>query len=143
MAVWGRPWLFGDLAAAFDGRPLAPRPRLGEVLDGMTEHAELLCDHLGPERGIKDFRKHTGWYLKGFAVGMPVRHRLNHVSSLEELRAEVAALDRDTPFPEGGMRLVRGHSGTPRPVALPQRWLESRDDPISLASSAEALVSGG
>ena len=139
----GRPWLFGDLAAAFDGRPLAPRPRLGEVLDGMTEHAELLCEHLGPERGIKDFRKHTGWYLKGFAVGMPVRHRLNHVSSLEELRAEVAALDRDTPFPEGGMRLVRGHSGTSRPVALPQRWLESRDDPVSLPSSAEALVSGG
>ena len=139
----GRPWLFADLAAAFDGRALAPRPTLGEVLDGMIEHATLLCDHLGPERGIRDFRKHAGWYLKGFPVGMPLRHRLNHVGSLDELRAETAPLDRDIPFPEGGMRLVRGHSGTPRPVTLPQRWLESRDDPVTLPASAEALVSGG
>ena len=139
----GRAWLFADLAAAFAGRPLAPRPRLGEVADGMVEHAELLCAHLGAERGIKDFRKHTGWYLKGFAVGMPLRHRLNHVSSLDELRAELAALDGDMPFPEGGMRLVRGHSGTPRPVTLPQGWLESRDDAVSLPAHAEALVSGG
>lgn len=139
----GRPWLFADLAAAFDGRALAPRPDLGEVADGMVEHAELLCDHLGEERAVKDFRKHTGWYLKGFAVGSPVRHRLNHVDSLDELRAEAAALDRHTPFPAGGMRLVRGHSGTPRPVALPEGWLDSRDDPVSLPASAEAVVSGG
>jgi nifR3 family TIM-barrel protein len=139
----GRPWLFRDLADVFDGRAVAPRPDLGEVLDGMVEHAELLCDWMGEAHGIRDFRKHTGWYLKGFPTGNEVRRRLNKVGSLEEMRELVASLDRTLPFPEGGMRMVRGHSGTPKDVHLPEGWLEDRDGPVALPHGAEQLVSGG
>ena len=103
----GRPWLFGDLAAVFDGQPVPPRPDLGEVLDGMVEHAELLCEWMGEDHGVRDFRKHTGWYLKGFPAGGEMRSRLNRVGSLEEMRDLIGALDRDIPFPVGGMRMVR------------------------------------
>ncbi|MEZ5168005.1 MAG: tRNA dihydrouridine synthase DusB [Acidimicrobiales bacterium] len=50
----GRPWLFRDLAAVFDGRPVPPRPDLGQVIDGMLDHARLLCDWLGEPHGIRD-----------------------------------------------------------------------------------------
>ena len=47
----GRPWLFRDLAAAFDGRQVATLPALGEVKAMMRRHAELLCQHMGEDRG--------------------------------------------------------------------------------------------
>ncbi len=65
----GRPWLFRDLAAAFEGTEVATLPRLGEVAAMMRRHAELLAVHMGEERGCKEFRKHVSWYLKGFPAG--------------------------------------------------------------------------
>ncbi len=139
----GRPWLFRDLAAVFEGREVPAPPGLGEIVDEMVEHAELLCEHLGPERGIKDFRKHTGWYLKGFPTGPEVRRTLNQAGSLDQLREVVAGLDRSIPFPDGGMRMVRGHHGSSKRVALPEGWLDDRDDMVELPEGAEQLVSGG
>jgi len=139
----GRPWLFRDLAAVFDGQAVAPRPDLGEVLDGMVEHAELLCAWMGESRGMRDFRKHTGWYLKGFATGNEIRRRLNRLGTLNEMRSLVDELDRTLPFPDGGMRMVRGHHGSAKQVHLPEGWLDDRDGEVALPRGAEDLVSGG
>lgn len=139
----GRPWIFRDLSHAFNGRPLEPRPSLGQVVDEMLEHAEMLCEWMGETNGIRDFRKHTGWYLKGFPVGSQVRRRLNQIESLEMLRSVTDRLNRSEAFPEGAMRIVRGHHGSPRKVQLPEGWLDQRDDLIELGTEAETLVSGG
>ncbi len=139
----GRPWLFRDLADAFGGVALGARPNLGEILDGMIEHAELLCDWMDEPNGIRDFRKHTGWYLKGFPIGSKVRRDLNQIGSLAALRTVAGELDRDLPFPDGAMRLVRGHHGSPKPVHLPEGWLDERDDLVKLSARADDLVSGG
>lgn len=139
----GRPWLFRDLAAVFEGDETPAPPDLGAVVDEMVQHAELLCDHLGADRGIRDFRKHTGWYLKGFPTGPEVRRTLNQARSLEQLHEVVSSLDRSVPFPAEGMRMVRGHHGSPKPVALPEGWLDDRDGAVELAAAAEQLVSGG
>ncbi|HET9860113.1 MAG TPA: tRNA dihydrouridine synthase DusB, partial [Nocardioidaceae bacterium] len=72
----GRPWLFRDLAAAFAGEHVATLPTLGEVAAMMRRHAELLCFHMGEERGCKEFRKHIAWYLKGFRAGGELRKSL-------------------------------------------------------------------
>jgi nifR3 family TIM-barrel protein len=138
----GRPWLFGDLADAFAGRAPRTPPSLGEVCSIMRRHAGLLCDAAGEVNGMRDFRKHASWYLTGFPVGGPARRRLAMVSSLAELETELGALDPAVPFPPGAERLPRGHTHGPRPVALPDRWLESLDDPTPPAG-AELLVSGG
>ncbi len=65
----GRPWLFRDLADAFAGRPLQGAPTLGETIHMMRTHAELLCDAFGADLGVRQFRKHSGWYLTGLPVG--------------------------------------------------------------------------
>ena len=78
----GRPWLFRDLAAAFHGDDVATLPTLGEVRTMMRRHAELLSEHMGEERGCKEFRKHVTWYLKGFRAGGDLRRRLALVDSL-------------------------------------------------------------
>lgn len=139
----GRPWIFRDLSRAFNGQELTDRPNLGEVLDEMVQHAEMLCDWMGEPNGIRDFRKHTGWYLKGFPIGSQVRHKLNQIDSLESLRTVADGLDREIAFPEGAMRIVRGHHGSPKLVHLPDGWLDQRDDMVHLERSAETFVSGG
>ena len=126
----GRPWLFRDLSDAFAGRPVQAPPSLGEVADVMRRHAELLVELFDDERfAMRDFRKHTGWYLTGYAVGGEKRRLLGLVASREELDALLRTLDQDARLPEGHENLPRGHLSGPRPVSLPERWMDTRDDP--------------
>ncbi|MGI8936946.1 MAG: tRNA dihydrouridine synthase DusB [Iamia sp.] len=138
----GRPWLFRDLADAFAGRPVRPHPALGEVVPVLVRHAELLVEVLGPERGVRDVRKHTGWYLAGYPIGGEVRRRLSQVSTLDELRGLLDALDPSLALHPGSERTVRGHTNGPRRVPVPEGWFDRVDDPRPPAG-ADALVSGG
>lgn len=138
----GRPWLFRDLADVFSGRPIETPPNLGEVGHIMIRHAELLVDHFGEHMGIRLFRKHPSWYLKGFPVGPVLRDEFARVESLGLLRSLVARLDEDVPFPDEANRMVRGHSQGPRSVRLPRGFLDDREGD-QLGREAEQVVSGG
>jgi nifR3 family TIM-barrel protein len=137
----GRPWLFGDLEAAFAGRPLPEPPRLGQVAATMRRHAVLLMEHMGAHKGIRDMRKHIAWYLKGFPVGSDLRRRLGLVSSLDELDELLAELDPDIPFPADADG-PRGRQGSAGRVVLPEHWLDDPDDP-TVPLGAELDHSGG
>src|SRR5690606_26897952 len=50
----GRPWLFAELSAAFAGKPLPEPPTLGEVADIIRRHGQLLAEHFGEEKGMRD-----------------------------------------------------------------------------------------
>ncbi|MFL6160379.1 MAG: tRNA dihydrouridine synthase DusB [Marmoricola sp.] len=124
----GRPWLFRDLAAAFAGETVAVLPDLGEVRTMMYRHAELLAQHMGEERGCKEFRKHVSWYLKGFSAGGDLRHALALVSTLAELAGLLEQLDPDEAFPTSVLGAPRGRQGSPRKrVVLPEGWLDDAD----------------
>jgi len=139
----GRPWLFGDFAAAFDGRPPQPHPRLGQVRTVMRRHAALLAEWMGEEHGVREFRKHAAWYTKGFTVGGDSRRRLGLVSTLAELDDLLATFDADEPFPPAAVGVPRGRTtGSPRRVALPDNWLANTDDE-QVPHDAELAVSGG
>ena len=97
----GRPWLFGDLVAAFEGRPVPPPPTLGTVMAVMAEHARLLVAHSGGH-GIKEFRKHANWYITGYPVGAEVRRRLSVIGSLPELEDLLATARPGHRTPTGG-----------------------------------------
>lgn len=137
----GRPWLFRDLADVFSGREPQTPPNLGEVGQIMIRHAELLVDHFGEHMGIRLFRKHPSWYLKGFPAGPVIRDGMARVGSVSELSGLVDELDGSIPFPEEANRMVRGHSHGPKPVRLPHGFLESRQGAVD--RDAEQVVSGG
>ena len=140
----GRPWLFRDLAAAFAGEQVQELPTLGEVRAVMRRHAELLCKHMGEERGCKEFRKHVTWYLKGFRAGGELRHQLALIDSLASLDRLLDELDPDEPFPRLELGKPRGRQGAPRQkVVLPEGWLDDQDTPVELGFEDAAEVSGG
>lgn len=139
----GRPWLFGDLAAAFTGEPTRLRPRLGEVGRMLLRHAELLAQHMGERHGLTDLRKHMAWYFKGYPVG-ELRRRFAMVSSLDELRGLVAMLDAAAEFPLSELGTPRGRQGSPRAkVVLPHGWYDDTSGSGLDLADAEVGVSGG
>ncbi len=138
----GRPWLFADLAAAFEGRAERKLPDLGEVAFTMRRHAELLAEWRGEEWGLPDFRKHVAWYLKGFQVGSELRSRLGMVASLTELDDLLGKLDPAQEFPRGELGRPRGRSTGQRRVALPDGWLDN-PQACAVPSGAELADSGG
>ena len=139
----GRPWLFRDLIDAFSGNPIQATPQLGDVLEVMVEHATALCGHLGEERGIRDFRKHTGWYLTGYPVGGETRRKFSEIMSLENLRELCGALDHTLTIVEGGERIARGHTNGPIRVVLPDNYLDDLDDMTVPDDGHVMQLSGG
>ncbi|NQU36906.1 MAG: tRNA dihydrouridine synthase DusB [Actinobacteria bacterium] len=142
----GRPWLFGQLADAMAGLPIAPDPDLAGVLTVMRRHAELLTDLYGEDKGCRDFRKHVAWYLKGFAVGSQTRRGLGLTSSLAELDTLIAGIDADQAYLADAATKPRGRTTGQRKVALPEGWLNSQsiaDGETVTLREAELSVSGG
>lgn len=142
----GRPWLFGQLVAAFRGAPVPADPDLGTVLATLQRHAHLLCLDYGEPKGCRDMRKHMAWYLKGFRVRQPVRQALGTVSTLAELDVLLGQIDPDQAFNADVGAGPRGRTSGGRPPSLPEGWLDSRElreDQICSLAEAELSVSGG
>ena len=144
----GRPWLFGDLSAAFNGETLKAEPGLGFVAQAFKRHAELLTEFFegDEDRACRDIRKHVAWYFKGYAVGGDLRASLASVRDLAELDELLAKLDWDAPYPGADAEGQRGRAGTPKSPSLPQGWLDSRElqeTHRAELTSAELHHSGG
>jgi nifR3 family TIM-barrel protein len=143
----GRPWLFTDLAAAFSGTTARVEPTLGEVAKTLRRHTEYLAEFHGSEfKACRDIRKHIAWYLKGFPAGRDIRQGLALVDSLAALDDLIAALDLDATWPGEPAEGQRGRAGSPRRVALPDAWLDSRElneACAAMVAGAEQSVSGG
>lgn len=137
----GRPWLFAELAAELNGLPAPAAPTLGEVSDIIVRHGQLLADHHGENKGMREIRKHVAWYLRGFPAGSDLRNRLALVSTIDELRELVATLPADAEFPDDGHG-PRGRQGSPAKVALPDGWLDDPDEDV-VPAGAEIMHSGG
>ncbi|MEY2900370.1 MAG: hypothetical protein RL247_536 [Actinomycetota bacterium] len=144
----GRPWLFGDLQAAFKGEGLRIQPGLGDVAAAFRRHAELLVEFFDgdEDRACRDIRKHVAWYFKGYPVGGSVRAQLATVESLQQIDDYLGELDADAPYPGESVEGPRGRQGTPKKTALPENWLLSRelnDSEQATLRLAEVDSSGG
>ena len=143
----GRPWLFGHLVAAFSGEPVPESPRLGFVVEQMADHCRLMAELVGEDNAVRDFRKHTSWYLTGYPVGGEMRGRLSQICSLTELDDLLGELiDRvgaDLGVVPGGERIRRGHTNGPIRVVLPDGYLDDLNDDTPPDDAHVMALSGG
>lgn len=90
-AALGNPWIFHQLADAFDGRPPRSAPvgaeRAGFVLAHLDAHLEHHGDGM---RGLKKFRQHLVWYSRGMRDG--------HAFRAEVMELETRAAVEDSIF---------------------------------------------
>ncbi|MEO6601382.1 MAG: tRNA dihydrouridine synthase DusB [Polyangiaceae bacterium] len=139
----GRPWLFRDLAAVFDGREPENPPTLGGIRDIMLEHAGLLTTWFGERMAMRSFRRHSTWYTKGFRGSAELRQRLMQISTLADLQQALDQVDGIQPFPPSAMRVPRGKGSGTQAVSLPENYLRDRDDATPPGADAEDEFSGG
>lgn len=139
----GRPWLFAELSAQLQGRPVPAEPTLGEVTSVIMRHAELLAEHDGEKHASRDIRKHVAWYLRGFPAGGEMRRQLSTINSLDDLRrvldpvrgSTAKAVDADG---------ARGRQGSPGRVSLPHNWLDDPyEDFVRVTEDVEDAANNG
>lgn len=128
----GRPWLFGDIAYSFKHKNNAEQritnPTLREVCDVILEHARFLVDFYdgNEEMAVRDIRKHTSWYLKGFPVGGDTRRALMESTTIEHLENILNELDLTIRLEEKVLENPRGRMKYQKRVHVPYGWLDSR-----------------
>lgn len=81
----GNPWIFRELVEYDRTGKIPPRPSLEELKETMLRHARLQIEYKGDYLGIREMRKHVGWYTTGLKGAAALRAEINQVQSYEEL----------------------------------------------------------
>jgi len=139
----GKPWLFRDLAAVFDGKQPPAAPTFGEIVPIILEHAERLSDWCGEKRAALMMRKQLSWYTKGFQGGGRVRSHLSEIRTVADVERELGAIAPDAVLPVTAFRLARGKSGGMQTVALPDGFLDDLGDDTPPVAAAGVIADGG
>lgn len=74
-AARGNPWLFRDVLAAEEGRPVPARPTVAEQRAVWRRHADLVTEYAPPKMVLHELRKTAAWYSRGLHGGAELRHR--------------------------------------------------------------------
>lgn len=92
-AALGNPFLFAEINAALDRKLKitnyeSPAAGWQERMEVVKEHITMSVADKGELRGIREMRKHLGWYIKGIPGAAALRQELMHA----ETEAEVLKL---------------------------------------------------
>ena len=82
----GNPWVFREVNAYLSEGRLLPKPDLDEKLDVLSRHITRLVQYKGERVGMREARKHTAYYLKGFKNAAKLRNLAFSMETLEDLQ---------------------------------------------------------
>ena len=82
----GSPWIFTQARAALGRKIIPDDPDIMERFQICLEHARngILFEN-NPDKALRDFRKHLGWYTKGVPGGRDLRAKLFVALSFQEV----------------------------------------------------------
>ena len=105
-ASYGAPWIAGQIAGAALGDTSGNAPTDGAALaDYVVAHYEDMLTLYGAESGLRQARKHLGWYLDRHVAGLPSELRSRILTSLDP--ADVVRALRTAFMVAGEFELVR------------------------------------
>lgn len=81
----GRPWVFSQINAYLEHGRVIPEPPVTERMRVMLKHIETLCEYKGDYIGMREARKHAGWYTKGLRGAAKYRQELGALETMEQL----------------------------------------------------------
>jgi len=71
----GNPWLFRDVLAIEQGKPVPDPPTVLERRSVWRHHADLVGEYASPKMLLHELRKTLAWYSRGLHGGAELRHR--------------------------------------------------------------------
>jgi tRNA-dihydrouridine synthase B len=99
-AAMGHPWIFRQTDHLLETGEFLPDPGLNERVQVCLRHYDLALRLHGISRGLKEMRKHIGWYLKGMPGVSKIRSQLMTLEDPDAVQAMLIAyaerLDKET-----------------------------------------------
>ncbi|RKY81638.1 tRNA dihydrouridine synthase DusB [candidate division KSB1 bacterium] len=83
--AFGKPWIFRQIDALLSEKEIIPEPEDPEKIDICISHFNLAVKMLGRERGVKEMRKHIGWYVKGMRNSAGLRGKVFSLTDPEQV----------------------------------------------------------
>lgn len=99
----GNPWIFREIAAAREGRPIPARPSLEELKATMREHLILSVQHLGERMGVINFRKFFIWYTKGLKNARSLRPKAVLLNTAGQMEGFIDGLEENALSPDSSL----------------------------------------
>lgn len=82
----GNPWVFREINAYLtESCRILPPPGVAQRIVTIRKHIGLLCEYKGEARGMREARKHVGWYVHGLRGAAELRRRAGELSTLQDL----------------------------------------------------------
>ncbi len=81
----GNPWIFREVVHYLETGEMLDEPTLQERMEVAIEHLHLLVEEKGEYIGVREMRKHAGWYVKGARDAAKWRGMINKLENLEEM----------------------------------------------------------
>ncbi len=81
----GNPWVFREINEYFDKGIIIPPPTLEEKCDVLLRHISAVVAYKGEFVGMREARKHTAYYLKGFKNAAKLRNLAFSMETKEDL----------------------------------------------------------
>ena len=94
-AAFGDPWLFQQIRAALDGRPVPARPPLAQRMELALRQMELACADKGEHIACLEARKQLAWYLRGVRFSNYYKQQISQIATMEDVRRVIAGIQRD------------------------------------------------
>lgn len=92
---FGDPWLFAQLEAVLENRPIPERPPLAERIDTALRQFELTVQDKGEHIACLEARKYFSWYLRGVAHSGYYKEKISRLSEPSEVAAVAKEIKRD------------------------------------------------
>lgn len=80
----GNPYIFREIKAYLKHEPYLP-PTNEERIDLAITHLRGAVEDMGEYTGVREMRKHMGWYLKGLHSAARHKDQINHAQTLDEV----------------------------------------------------------
>jgi tRNA-dihydrouridine synthase B len=83
--AYGKPWLLSQIAHYLKTREKKPSPSLQDQKNIILEHYDEMLSLYGIDSGLKNARKHLGWYSSGLPESSDYRAKINTTTSHKEV----------------------------------------------------------
>ena len=94
-AAFGDPWLFQQIRAALDGRPVPERPPLAQRMELALRQMELAREDKGEHIACLEARKQLAWYLRGVRFSNYYKQQISQIKTMEDIYRVIGGIRRD------------------------------------------------
>ena len=94
-ATFGDPWIFAEVKAAMEGKPIPERPCLKDRIDVAVQQFQLAEQDHGEKIACLEARKHFAWYLRGVSHSSFYKNQISSLSTMEDIYRVAKDVVRD------------------------------------------------